>query len=141
MPELGQLDLQFALPGFGTLSEDVQDQARTVQNPALECLLQVALLNGGQRMVENDQLPAVLFHGLAHLLQLPLADESRGIRSAAYTANGVAHARTGAPCQQRELQQRISVLVRAGTLLDKQRPFGPPQCGWALYRHRCFIGR
>ena len=47
MIELGQLDLQLALVGTGALGEDIQNQTGTVDYPALQFALQVALLAGG----------------------------------------------------------------------------------------------
>ena len=50
--ELGQFYLKLALEGTGALGEDVQNEARAIQHPALEMALQVALLAWRQGMVK-----------------------------------------------------------------------------------------
>src|SRR5690606_24148085 len=49
--QLRQFDLQFALGAARALREDVQDQARAVDDPAFQRPLQVALLDRAERVV------------------------------------------------------------------------------------------
>jgi len=44
--QLGQFDLQLALGTVRTAGEDIQDQADTVDHPAVQAAFQVALLRG-----------------------------------------------------------------------------------------------
>jgi hypothetical protein len=50
-----QFDLQPAFAGPGALAEDFQDQAGTVNDLAFPGLFQIALLNRGQRGIDDDQ--------------------------------------------------------------------------------------
>ena len=54
--ELRQLDLQLALEGAGALREDVEDERAAVDDLAAERLLEVALLRGRERIVEDDDV-------------------------------------------------------------------------------------
>ena len=54
--ELRELDLQLAFGAARALREDVEDEARAVDDAAFERLLEVALLHAGQRVVEDDEV-------------------------------------------------------------------------------------
>ena len=54
--ELRKLDLQLAFEGACTLREDVENQARAIHDAALDEALEIALLAGRERMVEDHQL-------------------------------------------------------------------------------------
>ncbi len=81
MPQLRQLDLQLALVAVRTLGEDIQDQAGTVDHPALQEPFQVALLARAQRMVDEDQVGTAGVGRSLDLVQLAAADQGRRIRS------------------------------------------------------------
>ena len=78
--EMGQLDLQRALLGGGTAAEDLEDQPGAVEHLGLQFLLQVALLHGGERVVDDDHLRAGLGHRLGQLRNLAGAEQRRGAR-------------------------------------------------------------
>ena len=52
---MGQFNLQSTFLGLGPGTKDLEDQAGAVQHLGLPGLFQIALLNGCQRMVDNDQ--------------------------------------------------------------------------------------
>ena len=62
MIQLSQLNLQFPFGTLGSLGENVEDQAGTINNPALQDALKIALLRWGQSMIENDQIGTVRSH-------------------------------------------------------------------------------
>ena len=51
-----ELDLKPALGGCRTLAKDFEDQARPVDDLALELFLEVALLDRRKRTINDDQL-------------------------------------------------------------------------------------
>ena len=88
MLELGQFHLQLTLVALGALGEDVEDQAGAVQHADIEALFQVALLGGGQRMIEDDDFELVVLHGQADLIRLAAADEVSGVGRRPLAGNG-----------------------------------------------------
>src|SRR5690606_25938044 len=76
--ELRQLDLQFALVRTRTLSKDIQNQASSIKHAAFQRPLEVTLLAGRQRVIENDQLDLAILDELAQLVDLPAANKIPG---------------------------------------------------------------
>ena len=70
MAQLREFDLELADVRARALGEDVEYEAGPVDDAAAERALEVALLGGAQRVVEDDQLGAVLLHGRTDLLEL-----------------------------------------------------------------------
>ena len=56
MLDLRELDLQLAFGAARALREDVEDQRGAVDDAALECALEVALLRARERVVEDDEI-------------------------------------------------------------------------------------
>src|SRR5690606_28463163 len=54
--QLGQLDLNLALPRAGSLSEDVEDELCPVDDPHLEGALDIARLGRRELVVEDDKV-------------------------------------------------------------------------------------
>jgi hypothetical protein len=75
MVELGKFDLDLALECCCTLSEDIQNQAVTIQNTRLQQILEIALLTRAERLVHQDQLGTTRFYTLAQLLGFARTDE------------------------------------------------------------------
>ncbi len=80
VPEQGQLHLRLALLAVSVLGEDVEDHRRTVDGRPAQQLLQVALLGGGELVVEDDRVTVRLEGDLQQLLGLALADVGGRIR-------------------------------------------------------------
>ena len=80
--ELRQLDLQLALEAARALREDVEDQRAAVDDLAAERLLEVALLCGRERVVEDDDVGGRRSSERLHLLDLAAADEGRRMDAA-----------------------------------------------------------
>ncbi len=78
MFELRQFDLQLALVGTRPLGEDVQNQAGAIEHTAFERALEVALLAGGQRVIEDHQLGLAFLDEVMQLLDLAAADQELG---------------------------------------------------------------
>ena len=77
---LGQLYLQPALFGFGSLGKDVENQRAAVEHPNLCHLLQCAVLRGRQVIVEYDHRRIVMLYQLGQLRGLALAKQRARIR-------------------------------------------------------------
>ena len=73
--EMRQLHLQPTFRGRGALAEYLQDQPRPVDDLALELLFQVALLDGGERPVDDHQLGLFLLAFGGDALDLALAEQ------------------------------------------------------------------
>ena len=101
--ELGQLDLQLAFETAGALREDIEDQAGTVDDPALELALEIALLARRQRRREYDQLGIVSGDGSTHFLELAAADKVLWVRALAGARDLGDHDCAGGSRQLRKL--------------------------------------
>ena len=126
-----ELDLQPAFAGSGAAGEDLQDQAGAVDDLHLPGLLQIALLHGRQRIVDDGDAGVGQFDHVADLDDLarpeeggrrqpakwrddPLADlKVEGQRQ----ADGFFQARVGAPGRG----LRIPVRVDDDGALDRRR--------------------
>ena len=86
-----QLDLQPALRGCRTLAKDLEDQARPVDDLALELFLEVALLDRRKRTVDNDQLGVRLVAGHADALDLPFTEQGGGADGTDRQDEGIDH--------------------------------------------------
>ena len=79
MIKLCQFDLQFAFRTLRTLRKDVEDQAGSINHAALQRTLQIALLSGRQRVIENDKIGFVCSNLGRYFLDLALAGVGRRI--------------------------------------------------------------
>src|SRR5665811_913591 len=68
-------DRELALGAHRVLGEDVEDELGTVDHPYVERVLERALLNGRDLVVDDQHLGAGGGKGALELLQLALADE------------------------------------------------------------------
>ena len=76
--EMRQLDLQPAFGGGCALAEDFEDQAGPVDDLAGELVLEIALLDRGERAVDDDQLGLVLLAGDPDVFHLPCPEQQVG---------------------------------------------------------------
>jgi hypothetical protein len=53
--QLSQFNLQFPFMSSGSLSKNIQNQAGSIEDPALQGSLQISLLKRGYRMVDDHQ--------------------------------------------------------------------------------------
>ena len=81
MLQLRELDLQLAFAAAGALREDVDDQFGAIRDADLPVPLQVALLDGADRVVEDDQLDALFLELGAEPVGGAAAEIERGIRT------------------------------------------------------------
>src|SRR5262245_53708823 len=72
-----KLDLQLALLRAGTLSEDLENEAGPVDDLAVPGPLQVALLDGRQRRIDDGDLDRDCGNDLTELLNGATADQGR----------------------------------------------------------------
>ncbi|MGY4332902.1 hypothetical protein ACVWWG_007319 [Bradyrhizobium sp. LB7.2] len=76
--EMRELDLERAFLGLGAAAEDLQNEARAVEHLGLQFLLEIALLDRCQRAIHHHELDIEALDQPGHLLDLALADVSRG---------------------------------------------------------------
>ena len=72
------LDLQRSFAGAGAPSEDFQDQAGAVEHLGAPGLFEIALLYGRERAVHDDDADLLALDDASKLVDLALADVSRG---------------------------------------------------------------
>lgn len=83
MAQLRQLHLQLAFVAARAQGEDFQDQGGAIKHPALQAALQIALLNRGEFVIEDDQGSLGGAGGIADFIGLAGAGEQRGVGSLA----------------------------------------------------------
>jgi hypothetical protein len=89
---MGQLDLQTAFRSRRPFSENLEDQARTVDDLALGFFLQRLLLNGAQGRIDDEELGALSFRELRNFFDLAFSKQacrSNLPKFEAFTANDV----------------------------------------------------
>ena len=79
--QLGQLDLELALPCLGTSGEDVQNERRPIHHPAPQPLAEVPLLGRAEVEVEDGEVSLLRRQKFAQLGHFAGADVGRRIRS------------------------------------------------------------
>ena len=80
--EMREFDLQAALRRRRAFTEDFEDQARPVDDLALQPVFEVALLDGAERTVDDDQLGLMQFAVGRDSLDLTGTEQSRWLRLA-----------------------------------------------------------
>ena len=94
--QLREFDLQLAFVAAGALREDIENEAGAVDHAPIQRLLQIALLRGRERVIEDDEFDVVRLAREAQFFDLAAADEHLGIgaRPAAGEGDGGIGART-----------------------------------------------
>ena len=82
MLELRQFDLQLALEAACALREDIEDQAAAIEHAHAGQLLEIALLAGRERMIDQDDLGLGLARGAGDLLRPCRCRRSSAARAA-----------------------------------------------------------
>ena len=77
--KVGQFHLQSTLTGGRALTEDLEDQARAVQHLGLPGALEIALLDGGDRAVDDDEARLLQLHQPLDLLHLAFPEQGAGL--------------------------------------------------------------
>ena len=121
MVELRQFDLQFTFRALGAQGKNVEDQARAVNDAALQQAFEVALLRGRQIVIENDEIRLVRCDLGADFLHLAFASECRGIRAMALALHLRADIRTGRFGQQTNFFQPVGKIARTKIELNDDR--------------------
>ena len=116
-----ELHLELAFEGTCTLREDVEDEGAPVEDPALDMPLEVALLRGAQRPIEEDDLGPARLDRSADLVGLAGAHEELRIRASVGVAHG---AGDSCPGRHRELSKLVGHAFRAPLVrVHEERPF------------------
>jgi len=79
--------LQLAFVRTRTLREDIEDQARPVDDPAGDYFFEIALLRRGQFVINDDKISVLARDHIANLLGFTFADETCRIRPLPRTEN------------------------------------------------------
>ncbi len=121
MLDLRELDLQLAFGAARAEREDVEDQARAIDDAAFERALEIALLRAGERMVEDDEIGAGFHAARRDLLDLAFARERRGVGSLAPAGHRARDRRAGGDGERVELRHALVGIGVAEIKRDQQR--------------------
>ena len=110
--QLRQLHLQLTFPRAGAPREYVQDQLRSIQDLAMERVLQIALLGGSEFGIEHHHVGLVAFHQAPQLVELTGPDQGSGIRRRPRLDDGFLDAGAGRVRQSLQLFERFFSAVR-----------------------------
>ena len=86
--ELGELDLQAAFLALRAAGEDGQNQADAVEYAALQGFFEIALLGGGEFVVEDDEIDVFVLHGLRPFFGLAASHQQGAVGAVALGAFG-----------------------------------------------------
>jgi hypothetical protein len=137
--ELRELDLKLAFAAARALREDIENEARAIDDAALERVLEVALLHARQRMVEDHEIGCRLAALRGDVLDLALAGERRSVRAAAPPGDAADDFRTRRCSELGELGEPRLDLAVTEVELDEQRALGVGAvAGRAIEHQRTF---
>ena len=125
MLELRKLDLQLAFAALRASRKDVEDQRRAVENPQIERALEVALLRGRQRNIENHEAGVGRKRLRLYLLDLAGADVVRGIGALAANRYVPDRHDAGRFDQQFQFVRRLGIVPAADRHADQKGARGP----------------
>ncbi len=129
VPQLCQLHFQFALEAACALREDVQNEAVAVEDASADQLLEVALLAGGERVVDEDDVGGVFCGHGTQLIGLAAAHEVARIGPLAAAGHRGDGLRSGGLRELPELLQILGLHRRAEAQANEHRALTG---AWAL---------
>ena len=89
--QMRELNLQASFCGRRAFAEYLKDQPGPVDHFALELFLKIALLDRGERAIDNHQLGIILIAGNVDVLDLAFAKQRSGPRLADRDRDGIDH--------------------------------------------------
>ena len=89
--KVGQFDLQATFRRRRPLPENLEDQAGPVDHLALQLFFQIALLDRGERAIDDDQFSLALGAGNVDVLDLPFPEQGASPRLADRDGDGIDH--------------------------------------------------
>ena len=105
--QLRELDFELALEAAGALRENIENQAVTVEDPPAGQLLEIALLAGRERVVDENDVGGVVFGNGANFVRLAAAHEEARVGTLTATRYGRDRLR---PRRDRELRELLQIL-------------------------------
>ena len=132
--ELGEFDLQAAFLALGAAGKDGQNQADAVEYAALQDFFEIALLGGGEFVVEDDEVDVFVLHGLRPFFGFAAADHQGAVGAVAFGAFGPHQFAAGGAHQfggfgQSSLKGAFAAFAAAGKAVGQHQagqhyPFG-----------------
>src|SRR2546425_7341078 len=111
--ELRQLDLRAGLAGAGAAREDVENEARSVEDLCLDLLLEILDLGRRQVLVEDREVGPALARQARELLHLAPPHQGPRMHGPAFLHHGAHHDGSGALGEQSQL---LEMLVDPGPI-------------------------
>ncbi len=122
--ELRELDLHLALVRARALREDIQDEARSVDDAGFEPPFEVALLRGRELVVEDDDACAGVRARLRNLVDFARSGEQGGVGTRASALDDRAHVHPGARGEEAQLGETVRVIVGAEVQCNEDGALG-----------------
>jgi hypothetical protein len=110
--ELRKLDLRLGGPRLGAAGKNVEDQARAVQELAVDLLLDVFHLDRRQLVVEDDEVGVSRLHETLDLLHLPRPHEGRRVGTVERLRHPIGHV---GPRRSGQVLQLVQVIAHFPT--------------------------
>jgi hypothetical protein len=108
---LGQFDLQLPLMTARSLPEDLKDQTNALDDPNAPQLLEIALLDGGQGVIEQDMIDRLGLQAQPDLLSLAAANKISRVGSRALHHLPTDHRHCSRTGQRSQFVQRAIVTL------------------------------
>src|SRR6476620_1384430 len=121
MFELRKLDLHLAFVAARALREDVEYQARTVDDTALQTLFEVALLHGRKLVVEDREWRMRRGNDIGDLLHLAFACEERRVGTITTTFDYSERVDARAFCKLPRFRQALRIIGLTEIEADEHR--------------------
>lgn len=100
MLDLRELDLQLAFGAARTQRKDIEDERGSIDHAAFEPLLEIALLNARERVIEDDEIGLRFRTPVRDLFDFTAASEQRGVGALPAAAHHTDHLRSGRSCER-----------------------------------------
>jgi len=122
----GNVHLEPRLAGPRPLAEDVEDDLLAVGDGHAGQFLEIALLGGGQDVVEDQNIARVFLNEISQFLSLARADQKPGVRLAVVNQPALRHGNAQRIHQFFQLFEQAERLIFSGGVdisAHQQRPF------------------
>src|SRR5258705_10019628 len=121
MLELRELHLELAFVTVGALRKDIENEADTIDNPAVQAFFEIPLLRRRQLMIENRKLGAAGRKQRRKLLHFAGAGKKGGVGPPSLALQHCGDTDARAQCELHQFGGRFSKVLSAEIEADQYR--------------------